>query len=152
MSGKIERFVESMQTSQSLSAELMDKLLAAARPGAVYGEPIKIAERTIIPACEVSAGGGLGFGGGIGVGIQPTEADREGAERDEQGSGVGGGSGGGGASHGRPVAAIVVDETGIQIQPIPDVTKISLAFFATLGTILITLFKMRRDVLKAKQG
>ena len=49
---------------------------------------------------------------------------------------------------GRPVAAIIINQEGVRVEPIVDVTKVGLAFLTTLGAVLITLFKVRRDVLK----
>ena len=90
----------------------------------------------------------MGFGGGAGVGTTSTEEETEEKGEPKRGTGVGGGSGSVGGSMGRPVAAIVLNQDGVRVEPIVDVTKVSLAFFTTLGAILITLFKMRRDVIK----
>jgi uncharacterized spore protein YtfJ len=148
MNDTVDRFVQSMQESQSQNPEMMDRMMAAAQPGAVFGEPITVEGQTVITATEVIAGGAMGFGGGAGVGMTPTEDEMEEGAEQKRGTGVGGGSGSVGGSMGRPVAAIVLNQDGVRVEPIVDVTKVGLAFFTTLGAILITLFKIRRDVLR----
>ena len=122
--------------------------MAAAQPGAVFGEPVTAEGQTIITANEVIGGGAMGFGGGAGVGPTPAEEEMEEEGEPKRSTGVGGGSGSVGGSMGRPVAAIVLNQDGVRVEPIIDVTKVGLAFFTTLGAIMITLFKMRRDVMK----
>lgn len=148
MSETIEKFVQSMQESQAHNPEMMDKLMAAAQPTAVFGEPVTAEGQTVITANEVIAGGAMGFGGGAGVGMSPTEEVTGDEQEPQKGTGVGGGSGVAGGSMGRPVAAIVLNQDGVHVEPIIDVTKVGLAFLTTLGAVLITLFKIRRDVLK----
>jgi len=148
MSEVIDKFVQSMSDTRSESSSLMDKVLIAAKPGSVFSEPITTENQTIITASEVFAGGTLGFGGGAGMGITPDSELPEDERPPKEGTGFGGGSGGLGGSKGRPVAAIIINPQGVKIEPIVDVTKIGLAFLTTLGAILITLFKMRRDIIK----
>jgi len=148
MSEVIEKFVQSMSDTRSESSKLMDQILVAAKPGSVFSDPITADNHTIITASEVFAGGALGFGGGAGVGFKPDSELPEEEQPPKEGTGVGGGSGGFGGSKGRPVAAIIINPDGVRIDPIVDVTKIGLAFLTTFGAILITLFKLRRDVLR----
>jgi uncharacterized spore protein YtfJ len=133
------------QAVQSLG--LPERIFAAARPGAVFGEPIVSGNVTVITASEVSSGGGFGSGSGFGRG-QPRPA------QGEQTSGVaastapevggGGGMGGGGGAIARPVAAIVIGPDGVQIKPVYDVTKVALASLAALGTIMAIWSRSRR--------
>ena len=71
----------------------------------VVGEPITVEGNTLIPLVNV----GFGFGVGSGEG---TEA--------EKGSGHGGGTGGGGGV--KPVALVVVNGKGVQVEPIKSGT------------------------------
>jgi hypothetical protein len=45
---------------------------------------------------------------------------------------------------GRPVAVIAVGPAGVQVIPVVDRTKIAIAMFTTLGSMLILLGRMRR--------
>ena len=71
----------------------------------VVGEPIKVANHTLIPLINV----GFGFGVGEGEGTEP-----------EKGSGQGGGTGGGGGV--KPVALVVVNDEGVRVEPIKSGT------------------------------
>lgn len=71
----------------------------------VVGEPITVGGNTLIPLVNV------GFGFGVGVG-QGTEA--------KKGSGQGGGTGGGGGV--KPVAMIVINDSGVRIESIKSGT------------------------------
>jgi uncharacterized spore protein YtfJ len=122
------------------SREMLEKLLAAAQPGAVYSQPVAHGEYTVITASEVAAGGGFGFGMGFGA---PSAARPGEVAQEQQGNG-GGGSGGGGGSSGRPVAVIVIGPAGVEVKPVLDVTKIGLAALTTWGAMLVTLRKMRK--------
>ena len=69
----------------------------------VVGDPISVEGNTIIPLMTV----GFGFGGGGGSGRDHKTTSVE---------GLGGGSGGGGGM--KPVAVIVVNKDGVQVEPI----------------------------------
>jgi uncharacterized spore protein YtfJ len=72
-------------------------------------------------------------------------ADEEAAETDEGAeAGMGGGGGGGGGASGRPVAVISISEDGVVVEPVVDATKIALAFFTALGSMVFMLLKMRK--------
>lgn len=66
--------------------------------GAIFGEPVRIGERTVIPVAKL----GFGFGSGGGV---PGQREEEG----------GGGGGGGGT---RPLGVFEVSDTGTRFIPI----------------------------------
>jgi uncharacterized spore protein YtfJ len=55
------------------------------------------------------------------------------------------GGGGGGTALARPVAAVIITPQGIRVEPIVDVTKISIAFFTAFGAIVSMLYKMTRQ-------
>ncbi len=67
----------------------------------VVGEPITVDGATLIPLVSV----GFGFGVGAGEGNDP-----------KKGPGSGGGTGGGGGV--KPVALVVVDKSGVRVEPI----------------------------------
>ena len=115
-------------TEQALS-----KLVITASADAVFGEPVVNGDTTVIPCSEVAMGMGMGSGSG------PV---------DENGNPTGSGSGGGGGARGRPVAAIVITQEGVRVEPIFDLTKIILASLTT-GTFILLwvgrLFLMKRS-------
>ena len=47
-------------------SSLIEKIYWAAQPGAVYSEPVKSGNYTVIMANEVTVGGGFGSGSSIG--------------------------------------------------------------------------------------
>lgn len=117
-------------------AAFADRLFAAAQPGAVFGEPVRAGEYTVITASEVAAGGGFGGGRGLGPAAAPGE---------NRSMAVGGGGiGGGGGSTGRPVAVIIIGPDGVRVQPVVDPTKIALTVITAWGAVAGSLFRMRR--------
>src|SRR5260370_41549820 len=104
-------------TEQALS-----KLVITVSADAVFGEPVVNGDTTVIPCSEVAIGMGMGSGGG------PV---------DENGNPTGSGSGGGGGARGRPVAAIVITQEGVRVEPIFDITKIVLASLTTGAFIML---------------
>lgn len=71
----------------------------------VVGEPIQVEGNTLIPLINM----GFGFGVGAGKGTEP-----------EKGSGQGGGTGGGGGV--KPVALVVINDSGVRVEPIKSGT------------------------------
>ena len=121
-------------------SSVIKRLYSAAQPGAVYSEPVKSGNYTVIMASEVAVGGG--FGSGSGLAPQGKKADEESPQSPQ----ISGGSGirGGGGSSGRPVAIIVIGPDGVTVKPIFDITKIALAGITAWGTMLLVVRKMRR--------
>ena len=128
-------FVASAVKSQEEGFEFLEKMLDVAQPEKVFGQPQTYGDYTIITASEAWAGLGYGFGVGGGEGGLEDE--------DGGGSGAGGGGGGGGVSSSRPVAVISVGPRGVAVEPVFDATKIMLAMFTTLGSMLLMLARMR---------
>ncbi|MBX6773323.1 MAG: hypothetical protein IRY83_16505 [Chloroflexi bacterium] len=100
----------------------VEKLLAQieAAPAAtsvrtVFGEPITVGERTIIPVARVGGAFGLGFGRGQAP-VPEGAAGREGA-----------GGGGGARFAARPIAVIEVTAERARVIPIVDWTRLALA-------------------------
>lgn len=84
--------------------------------GAVFGEPVEVGERTIIPVADIKYGFGLGYGEG-----PPTNEEAE----EPAASGRGGGAGGGIAA--RPVAVLEISDAGVTVKPVMDEGRIALA-------------------------
>ena len=147
MSDEMKEVMDSTTASWSTTASVIEKLFSVTQPGAVFSEPVNVEGRTIITTSEVMVGMGVGYGIGAGsaTGDETEEDDDQEAESEmTSGEGYGGGGGGGGFSTGRPVAAIIIEPEGVRIEPIVDVTKISLAFFTVLGSIFVMGFRIRR--------
>lgn len=83
---------------------------------AVYGEPVTVGEKTIIPVADIKYGFGLGYGEG------PARRDED---EEAEPSGQGGGAGGGVAA--RPVAVLEVTADGVEVKPVIDEGRIALA-------------------------
>ncbi len=117
---------------QSLDAVVdnLDRFMAVASVDAVFGEAIQQGDTLIIPAAEIGSAMGFGLGSGYG------------GDKDNQGSGSGGG--GGGWNFSRPVAVIVASPSGVQVQPVIDVTKVALAALTTAGFMLGLMLRMLR--------
>ena len=86
---------------------------------AVFGEPVRQGDVTVIPVAEIRFGFGYGYGSG-----RPRP--------EEGGPGTGEGSGGGSGAGGRasPKGYIRVSSEGVQFEPVLDVTRIALAGIA----------------------
>ena len=148
MNEAFDNLVTSMDKSQEESMKVVDKIFAAAQPGAVYGVPVVSGSYTVITASEVAAGGGFGFGRGLG-GAPATPSSQMPGEQASQAQhhesvGGGGGGGGGGGSSGRPVAIIVIGPDGVRIRPVVDATKLALAGITAWGAMAVMLRKMRK--------
>jgi uncharacterized spore protein YtfJ len=133
-------FIEKIP-DQEKANELMAKLFTVTQPEVVFSPPVTAHEQTVITASEVTAGFGFGFGSGGGT------APNNNAEEDAPAAnfGGGGGGGGGGTALARPVAAVIISPQGVRVEPIVDVTKISIAFFTAFGAIVSMLYKMTRQ-------
>jgi uncharacterized spore protein YtfJ len=141
--------VSLIDKTREQAAAMLEKIFAAAQPGAVYGQPVSAEGYTVITAAEVTAGGGFGMGMGTGLGPgsrqDATAAPTVDAAPPGGGqAGSGGGGGGGGGSMGRPVAIIAIGPDGVTIKPVVDVTKVALAGLAAWATMLGLLRARRR--------
>jgi uncharacterized spore protein YtfJ len=97
---------------------LGDHFQAGASARNVYGDPVSVGGRTVIPITRVS----YGFGAGGGTG-----------ESEEAGSGRGGSGGGAGLSA-RPVGALEITEAGTRFIPFVDPARLGLAL--TVGFLI----------------
>jgi len=140
-----ERFLkvaDVSRESEDQSLRMLEKLIDAATPEAVFSKPIEVGGSQVITASEVSVG--LGFGHGFGKG--PKYITNLGVDDGEsaEGESMGSGGGGGGGAGARPVAVISISEDEVKVQPIFDATKIALAFFTMLGSIFFLGAQMKR--------
>ncbi len=155
MSEFLDKMGITIHQTHEQSMNLLDKLIATARPDAVFGPPVTSGDYAVITASEVSCGMGIGFGGGGGEGgdldtrhestLPETDPDSgQESRHDVAPQGVGVGGGGGGFSTARPVAAISVGPDGVHVEPIVDATKVALAFFTTFGAMAMMWSNMQR--------
>jgi uncharacterized spore protein YtfJ len=121
--------------NQEESIRLTERLFEVTEPGAVFSKPVKSGEHTLITASEVSIGLGSGYGYGEGGPAPESE--------NQQPYGSGGGGGGGGMAAGRPVAVVSVGPEGVQVHPIIDRTKLGIALFSAVGSMLLAIGRMK---------
>ena len=133
--------LESFPTQKDAN-ELMGKLFEAAKPSAIFSEPVVHGEYTVITASETIGGLGYGYGGGGGV-DGSAGADEDGEDGGSS-YGSGGGGGGGGSILARPVAAISIGPDGVRVEPIVDPTKIAIAFLTTMAAIFMSMNRIRK--------
>ena len=111
--------------------EAIEDLRDKADANAVYGEPVTVGDKTIIPIADIKYGFGFGFGAG------PTERDEQ---DDDEPAGHGGGVMGGVAA--RPVAALEITDDGVMVRPVEDGGKIALAGMLTGAWAIFWLAKI----------
>jgi uncharacterized spore protein YtfJ len=127
-----ESSMQSFSAANNNVEKIMDKFLSSASVEAVYGSPVQHGERLIIPSAEVLSA--AGFGTGIGYG----------SDQNVSSGGGGGGGGGGGRVLSRPVAVIISGPEGVRVEPVVDLTKVSLAMFTAFGFMAGMAMRMRR--------
>jgi uncharacterized spore protein YtfJ len=142
----LEETVLLIDKAREQAATMLEKIFAAAQPGAVYGQPVGAERYTVITAAEVTSGGGFGMGLGLGPPSRPggRAAPTAEAPPEDRQSGGAGGVGGGGGSMGRPVAVIAIGPDGVTVKPVVDVTKVALAGLTAWATMLGLLRARRR--------
>jgi uncharacterized spore protein YtfJ len=96
--------------------QAIENMRDKASVSAVYGEPVTVGEKTIIPVAEIKYGFGLGYGEG-------TVVSGEGEEPATGGKGAGGGGG----VAARPVAVLEVTDEGVKVKPVIDEGRIAMA-------------------------
>jgi uncharacterized spore protein YtfJ len=141
----LEEAVTLIDKAREQAATMLEKIFAAAQPGAVYGQPVGAEGYTVITAAEVTSGGGFGMGMGLGPPSRPGSRapTAEAARPEDRQTGGAGGLGGGGGSMGRPVAIIAIGPDGVRVKPVVDVTKVALAGLTAWATML-GLLRVRR--------
>jgi uncharacterized spore protein YtfJ len=143
----LEEAISLIDKAREQATTMLEKIFAAAEPGAVYGQPVGAERHTVITAAEVTSGGGFGMGMGLGSPSTPGRkaALTAGAAQPETTqSGGAGGLGGGGGAMGRPVAVIAIGPDGVTVKPVVDVTKVALAGLTAWAAMLGLLRARRR--------
>jgi uncharacterized spore protein YtfJ len=121
----------------------MDAFLKAASVEKVYGEPIEVGTKKIIPTSENLVF--MGFGAGAGYGSANFDKDEdESAPGEGTGEGGGGGGGGGGRILSRPVAVIIASPEEVRIEPVADRTKVIMAAITAAGFVAGMFLRMSR--------
>lgn len=111
-----------------------EKLGSTATVKAVYGEPIQVNGKTVVPIAKVA----YGFGGGFGSGH-----DKQGASGDSAVEGRHGeGGGGGGGVRAFPAGALEITDQGTRFVPFTDLRPFAAAFAA--GALLGAIFFRKR--------
>lgn len=118
------------------AAEMLEKigetLGSTATVKAVFGEPIHVAGKTVVPVAKVA----YGFGGGFGSGKKAKPA----AEPGEAGA-VGEGGGGGGGVRAYPAGVLEITDAHTRFVPYVDMRLAAVAFAAGA---LAAAFVLRR--------
>src|SRR5262245_63893008 len=104
-----------------------DTLGSTATVKSVFGEPIHVNGKTVVPVAKVA----YGFGGGAGSGKNDAQSDRHGE-----------GGGGGGGVRAFPAGALEITEGRTRFVPFIDPAWIGAAF--TAGAVLASVFLLRR--------
>ena len=120
--------MEEVQKLLDSIAELQEH----ANVNAIFGEPVTVEGRTIIPVAKVA----YGFAAGVGY-AQMTGEEGEKETSEEMTEGASGGGGGGVQAH--PFAIIEVTPQGTRVEPIVDEQKLALAGSLLVGWGIICL-------------
>ena len=110
-----------------LLQQIGETLGSTATVKSVFGEPIHVNGKTVVPVAKIA----YGFGGGFGTGKGGPHAAHEGE-----------GGGGGGGVRAFPAGALEVTEKGTRFVPFIDLTWLGAAF--TAGVVLGGLILTRR--------
>lgn len=104
--------------------QAIEDMREKASVNAVYGEPVTVGAKTIIPVADIKYGFGLGYGEGAAEGGEQEEPPPSGRGGPPPG-GRGGGAGGGVAA--RPVAVLEITDEGVVVKPVVDEGRIAMA-------------------------
>ncbi len=91
--------------------DLVEEVQQKADVDAVFGEPLTVEGRTVIPVAEIAYGFGAGFRGG--------------EMEEEEPTGSQGGSGGG--VRARPLGVVEITANGVRVEPVVDEQKVTMA-------------------------
>ena len=106
--------------AKEMLQNLSESLGATATVKSVFGEPIRVDSKTVVPVATVSYGFGAGFG------RKPDKSDTEKPPEAE-------GGGGGGGVHASPAGALEITPEGTRFVPFLDLRVIAATFTAGLA-------------------
>jgi uncharacterized spore protein YtfJ len=107
-----------METEVQRLLDALANLREKANVNAVFGEPVTVEGRTVIPVARVV------YGFGVGVGHDAVAEEQAAEEAAEE---AGGGAGGGGGVLAHPVAVVEVTPERTCVKPVIDEQKVALA-------------------------
>jgi uncharacterized spore protein YtfJ len=122
-----------MNQAQEMLQSLSDRLAGSASVKQVYGEPIVVGAKTVVPVARVKYGLGSGWGGG----------EQEGYDAGRPLSG--GGGGGGGGVKAVPVGALEITETSVRFIHFFDPAEIAKLCLAGGALMLLASLLRRRS-------
>jgi uncharacterized spore protein YtfJ len=128
-----------MDEKFTLVTEPIEDMLKRLNVSAVFGEPIKEGDATILPVASV----GYGFGYGAGRGSSPAKPCGEERETPTAPS-EGEGSGGGGGGIARPRGVIRITADGVKFEPVMNLTRFLLAGIAMVAWSVFWITKTVR--------
>lgn len=114
--------------ASDLLQKIAETLGTTATVKSVFGDPIQVNGKTVVPVAKVA----YGFGGGFGAGKNGTVPD-----------GQGEGGGGGGGVRAFPAGALEITDDTTRFVPFSDVGSLGIAFIA--GAVLGALLLGRRS-------
>ena len=115
-----------MDEKTDVALERIDEMLERMSVNAVFGQPFKEGDVTLIPVASV----GYAFGYGSGSGRMTGAAS--GAEGQPCGPGEGSGQGGGGGGRAHPLGYIRIAPDKVAFEPIMDNSRISMLGIAMI--------------------
>lgn len=109
-----------MDEKTDVALERIDEMLRKMNANAVFGEPFKEGDVTLIPVASVGYGFGYGSGSGKMTGNMP------GAAGEPCGPGEGSGQGGGGGGMARPMGYVRISADKVTYEPITDNNRLGM--------------------------
>jgi uncharacterized spore protein YtfJ len=120
-----------MDEKTDVALERIDEMLEKMNVNAVFGEPFREGDVTLIPVASVGYAFGYGSGSGRMAGAP------SGAAGEPCGPGEGSGQGGGGGGRARPLGYIRVSSNGVAFEPIIDKSRITML---AIGMMMWNMF------------
>jgi uncharacterized spore protein YtfJ len=111
--------------NENFVANLANRLGQDASIKNVYGEPIRVGEKTIIPVAQIA----YGFGGGFGSGMNKQKPLKDAGAADANGK-TGEGAGGGGGMYAKPKGVYEITAACTRFIPASNTKRMLMAMFA----------------------
>jgi uncharacterized spore protein YtfJ len=117
-------------TATDVLQKIGETLGSTATVKSVFGDPIKVNDKTVVPVAKVA----YGFGGGFGAGKDGSRPDRQGE-----------GGGGGGGVRALPAGALEITDSTTRFVPFVDVRQLAMQLAAAFvaGVVLGSLIRTR---------